>query len=122
MELQETIFVLSALLLSSVDAQEVIERSLQPWLTGLTAVVGFLFIVFVLMLARRFWCSKERNEEEEEGEEELGKVQSTKNFYENLQMRPTSESPKERRGHTNEALEPDEKATTSTDDKKFTSL
>lgn len=27
---------------------------------GLIAVVSFLFIVFVLMLANRIWCSKER--------------------------------------------------------------
>uniref|UniRef100_A0A8C0KWD5 Small integral membrane protein 24 n=1 Tax=Canis lupus dingo TaxID=286419 RepID=A0A8C0KWD5_CANLU len=33
---------------------------LKPWLVGLAAVVGFLFIVFVLMLANRVWCSKVR--------------------------------------------------------------
>ncbi|XP_027706963.1 small integral membrane protein 24 isoform X1 [Vombatus ursinus] len=85
MELLEIIFVLSSLLLSSVDAQEVIERTLQPWLVGLTAVVVFLFIVFVLMLANRFWCSKERNHDDEE--EELEKNQSDLNPYENIQMR-----------------------------------
>ncbi|XP_036606024.1 small integral membrane protein 24 [Trichosurus vulpecula] len=119
MELQESIFVLLALLLSSADAQEVIQRSLQPWLTGLTAVVVFLFIVFVLMLAKRFWCSKERNEEEEE---ELGKIQPTLNAYEDIQMREGPGAAKEKRGHTNEALEPDEKATTSTEAKKYTFL
>uniref|UniRef100_A0A8C9PHS0 Uncharacterized protein n=1 Tax=Spermophilus dauricus TaxID=99837 RepID=A0A8C9PHS0_SPEDA len=36
------------------------ERQLKPWLVGLAAVVGFLFIVFVLMLANRIWCSKAR--------------------------------------------------------------
>ena len=36
------------------------ERHLKPWLVGLAAVVGFLFIVFVLMLANRLWCSKAR--------------------------------------------------------------
>ncbi|XP_072457175.1 small integral membrane protein 24 [Notamacropus eugenii] len=119
MELPEIIFVLSTLLLSSVDAQEVTERRLQPWLTGLTAVVGFLFIVFVLMLAKRFWCSKERNMDEEE---EVGKAQSTVNTYENIQMRTTSKSPKEKGSHTNEALETDEKATASTDENKYTFL
>ncbi|XP_068012551.1 small integral membrane protein 24 [Melanerpes formicivorus] len=30
-------------------------KELQPWLVGLTAVVVFLFIVFVLLLANRLW-------------------------------------------------------------------
>lgn len=30
-------------------------KVLQPWLIGLTAVVVFLFIVFVVLLANRFW-------------------------------------------------------------------
>ncbi|NXJ97863.1 SIM24 protein, partial [Corythaixoides concolor] len=30
-------------------------RQLQPWLVGLTAVVVFLFIIFVLLLANRLW-------------------------------------------------------------------
>ncbi|XP_065731594.1 small integral membrane protein 24 [Phocoena phocoena] len=55
--------LLSALLLSPADAQQ--ERHLKPWLVGLAAVVGFLFIVFILMLANRIWCSKERAEDEE---------------------------------------------------------
>ncbi|XP_040484230.1 uncharacterized protein LOC121102442 [Ursus maritimus] len=37
----------------------------KPWLVGLAAVVGFLFIVFVLMLVNRVWCSKVRAEDEE---------------------------------------------------------
>ncbi|XP_069734380.1 small integral membrane protein 24 [Phaenicophaeus curvirostris] len=30
-------------------------KELQPWLVGLTVVVVFLFIVFVLLLANRLW-------------------------------------------------------------------
>ncbi|NXT59587.1 SIM24 protein, partial [Pluvianellus socialis] len=30
-------------------------KELQPWLVGLTAVVVFLFIVFVLLLVNRLW-------------------------------------------------------------------
>ncbi|KAK0681655.1 SIM24 protein, partial [Pygoscelis papua] len=30
-------------------------KELQPWLIGLTAVVVFLFIVFVLLLVNRLW-------------------------------------------------------------------
>ncbi|RMC00803.1 hypothetical protein DUI87_22487 [Hirundo rustica rustica] len=30
-------------------------KVLQPWLVGLTAVVVFLFIIFVMLLINRFW-------------------------------------------------------------------
>ncbi|NWU57598.1 SIM24 protein, partial [Dromas ardeola] len=30
-------------------------KELQPWLLGLTAVVVFLFIVFVVLLVNRLW-------------------------------------------------------------------
>ncbi|XP_040317923.1 small integral membrane protein 44 isoform X2 [Herpailurus yagouaroundi] len=62
----ETLFLLSALLLSPAEAQEAAQRHLKPWLVGLAAVVGFLFIVFLLMLANRIWCSKVRAEDEGE--------------------------------------------------------
>ncbi|XP_020939782.1 small integral membrane protein 24 [Sus scrofa] len=61
----ETLLLLSALLLSPAEAQQASEYRLKPWLVGLAAVVGFLFIVFVLMLTNRLWCSKERAEDEE---------------------------------------------------------
>ncbi|XP_061046796.1 small integral membrane protein 24-like [Eubalaena glacialis] len=62
----ETLLLLSALLLSPAEAQQASERQLKPWLVGLASVVGFLFIIFILMLAKRIWCSKERAEDEEE--------------------------------------------------------
>ncbi|GAB5567528.1 small integral membrane protein 24 [Prionailurus iriomotensis] len=62
----ETLFLLSALLLSPAEAQEAAQGHLKPWLVGLAAVVGFLFIVFLLMLANRIWCSKVRDEDEGE--------------------------------------------------------
>ncbi|XP_044054957.1 small integral membrane protein 24 [Siniperca chuatsi] len=40
--------------------------SLQPWLLGLTAVVGFLFIVFTILIVRRL-LRKNREDEEEWG-------------------------------------------------------
>ncbi|XP_057566146.1 small integral membrane protein 24-like [Hippopotamus amphibius kiboko] len=61
----ETFLLLGALFLSPAEAQQVSERHLKPWLVGLAAVVGFLFIVFVLLLAHRIWCSKARAEDEE---------------------------------------------------------
>ncbi|XP_067590384.1 small integral membrane protein 24-like isoform X2 [Pseudorca crassidens] len=57
--------LLCTLLLSPAEAQQASGRHLKPWLVGLAAVVGFLFIVFILMLANRIWCSKERAEDEE---------------------------------------------------------
>ncbi|XP_035301754.1 small integral membrane protein 24 [Cricetulus griseus] len=59
------LLLLAALLLAPAEAQQASERRLKPWLVGLAAVVGFLFIVFVLMLANRVWCSKPRPDDEE---------------------------------------------------------
>ncbi|XP_053556700.1 small integral membrane protein 24 [Bombina bombina] len=41
-------------------------KTLQPWLLGLTAMVVFLFIVFVLLLVHRVWCKKEKSNYNEE--------------------------------------------------------
>ncbi|XP_037680180.1 small integral membrane protein 24-like [Choloepus didactylus] len=65
METLQVLLALGALLLLPVDAQEASGQHLKPWLVGLAAVVGFLFIVFVLMLANRIWCSKERDMDKE---------------------------------------------------------
>ncbi|GAB1295404.1 Small integral membrane protein 24 [Apodemus speciosus] len=59
------LLLLAAVLLTPAEAQQASERRLKPWLVGLAAVVGFLFIVFVLLLANRVWCSKGRAEDEE---------------------------------------------------------
>ncbi|XP_008583999.1 PREDICTED: small integral membrane protein 24 [Galeopterus variegatus] len=68
METLGTLLVLGALLLSPAEAQEATKRRWKPWLVGLTAVVVFLFIVYVLMLANRIWCSKARAKDEEEAD------------------------------------------------------
>uniref|UniRef100_A0A8I3WLQ1 Small integral membrane protein 24 n=2 Tax=Callithrix jacchus TaxID=9483 RepID=A0A8I3WLQ1_CALJA len=65
MEILGSLLVLEFLLLSPAEAQQTTERHLKPWLVGLAAVVGFLFIVYVVLLANRVWCSKARAEEEE---------------------------------------------------------
>ncbi|XP_076775384.1 small integral membrane protein 24 [Arvicanthis niloticus] len=59
------LLLLATLLLTPVEAQQASERRLKPWLVGLAAVVGFLFIVFILLLVNRVWCSKGRAEDEE---------------------------------------------------------
>ncbi|XP_032108193.1 small integral membrane protein 24 [Sapajus apella] len=66
MEILGSLLVLEFLLLSPAEAQQTTERRLKPWLVGLAAVVGFLFIVYVVLLANRVWCSKVRAEDEEE--------------------------------------------------------
>ncbi|KAM6041665.1 small integral membrane protein 24 [Chlamydotis macqueenii] len=38
-------------------------KVLQPWLIGLTAVVVFLFVVFVLLLANRLWQIRMRRKQ-----------------------------------------------------------
>ncbi|XP_014651438.1 PREDICTED: small integral membrane protein 24 [Ceratotherium simum simum] len=77
----ETLLVLGALLLASAEAQQ--ERRLKPWLVGLVAVVGFLFIVFVLMLVNRIWCSKARAEKQEESV-----IGIESNVYQEVDLRP----------------------------------
>ncbi|XP_075046143.1 small integral membrane protein 24 isoform X2 [Mixophyes fleayi] len=60
--------ILSLLLVISTNAQQDVlkaspnasARILQPWLIGLTAVVVFLFIVFVLMIVNRVWFKKDK--------------------------------------------------------------
>ncbi|GAB0200739.1 small integral membrane protein 24 [Grus japonensis] len=42
-------------------------KQLQPWLVGLTAVVVFLFIVFVLLLVNRLWQLRRRSRLERAG-------------------------------------------------------
>ncbi|XP_054661626.1 small integral membrane protein 24 [Grus americana] len=39
-------------------------KQLQPWLIGLTAVVVFLFIVFVLLLVNRLWQLRRRRKQD----------------------------------------------------------
>ncbi|XP_053317760.1 small integral membrane protein 24 [Spea bombifrons] len=55
-------------------------RYLQPWLLGLTAVVVFLFIVFVLMIVNRLWCKKEKDGY---GRENKKRERAEMNAYEN---------------------------------------
>ncbi|XP_061894739.1 small integral membrane protein 24 isoform X2 [Entelurus aequoreus] len=40
--------------------------TLQPWLTGLTAVVVFLFLVFVIVVVRRLLQKNRREEDKQE--------------------------------------------------------
>ncbi|XP_018098292.1 small integral membrane protein 24 [Xenopus laevis] len=57
--------------------------TLQPWLLGLTAVVVFLFIVFVLLLVNRMWFKKKKQGSiEENPKEERVEI----NAYENKAM------------------------------------
>ncbi|XP_019369247.1 PREDICTED: small integral membrane protein 24 isoform X2 [Gavialis gangeticus] len=57
-------------------------HELQPWLVGLTAVVVFLFIVFLLMIINRVLCyKKHRDEEDTQGHQADARL--TANGYEN---------------------------------------
>ncbi|KAG8454561.1 hypothetical protein GDO86_000978 [Hymenochirus boettgeri] len=66
-------------------------RTLQPWLLGLTAVVVFLFIVFVLLIVNRVWCTKQRHGYNED----ILEHKSTEiNAYENRSMELDEEDEK----------------------------
>ncbi|XP_012624778.1 small integral membrane protein 24 [Microcebus murinus] len=108
METLGTVLVLGVLLLSPVEAQQVTERRLKPWLVGLAAVVGFLFIVYLLMLANRVWCSKARAEDEETA------FRMESNPYEQVDLSTEDKQEKkkkkkaEKEGESNSGLELDE--------------
>lgn len=79
--------ILGLLFVISANAQQAAQQKssraasagLQPWLLGLTAMVVFLFIVFVLLIVNRVWCKKRRNIDEEEERKE----RVTMNVYDN---------------------------------------
>ncbi|XP_075391667.1 small integral membrane protein 24 [Tenrec ecaudatus] len=112
------------LLLLPAEAQQAAEYRLQPWLVGLTAVVVFLFIVFVLMIANRLWCSKPRWEDEEEA---MFRMETTSNEYQDLdtsqekrekQRKKDSEEKKaEKDGEANLGLELEENEEPSNQEK-----
>ncbi|CAH6779221.1 small integral membrane protein 24 [Phodopus roborovskii] len=113
--------LLAALLLVPAEAQQASERRLKPWLVGLAAVVGFLFIVFVLMLANRVWCSKPRSDDEEV----TVRMEASMNEY----MEPSKTEKKKQKkqmnrkgGHSNEGLELDEKDSSDDERDKKTAL
>ncbi|XP_041278536.1 small integral membrane protein 24 isoform X2 [Pyrgilauda ruficollis] len=43
-------------------------KVLQPWLIGLTAVVVFLFVVFVVLLVNRLWSLRKKRKENDNPE------------------------------------------------------
>ncbi|XP_008149022.2 small integral membrane protein 24 [Eptesicus fuscus] len=107
METLKTLLVISALLLLPAEAQQATEHRLKPWLTGLAAVVGFLFIVFVLLLVNRVWCSKRRAEDDE------SMFRMETNLYLNTDLSKESKREKEKKakkeGESNLGLELEEK-------------
>ncbi|KAE8631593.1 hypothetical protein XENTR_v10001245 [Xenopus tropicalis] len=90
--------------------------ALQPWLLGLTAVVVFLFIVFILLIVNRLWCKKEKHESNEENpKEERVEI----NAYENkgLEKDDDDEDKKKEQNKKEAKWEKDEK-----EDSKITAM
>ncbi|KAM4658583.1 small integral membrane protein 24 [Amazona ochrocephala] len=50
-------------LAATTRGQDGTVQELQPWLIGLTAVVVFLFIVFILLLINRLWKLRMRRKQ-----------------------------------------------------------
>ncbi|XP_073542413.1 small integral membrane protein 24 [Phyllobates terribilis] len=61
------------------DSSSSSSSGLQPWLLGLTAMVVFLFIVFILLIINRVWCKKSKNNDEEDNKIERVNM----NIYDN---------------------------------------
>ncbi|KAG8594154.1 hypothetical protein GDO81_001098 [Engystomops pustulosus] len=92
------------LLFVSANAQGVQQETsstssagLQPWLIGLTAMVVFLFIVFVLLIVNRVWCKKRKEADAEDNKEEG----VTMNVYDNdaFDKERPEDKPKEHEGN-----------------------
>lgn len=109
------LLLLATLLLTPAEAQQASERRLKPWLVGLAAVVGFLFIVFILMLVNRVWCAKDRTRDEEATfrmEQHIMNENSKPSKAEKKQKKKVDR----KGGHSNVGLELEEKE--SSDDEK----
>ncbi|XP_068775750.1 small integral membrane protein 24 [Struthio camelus] len=79
--------LLLLILAATVQGQEATSsKEWQPWLIGLTAVVIFLFVVFVLLLAHRLWRIRTRRKSDESRE-----IEAIRRFeaatYENAAVR-----------------------------------
>ncbi|XP_008835249.1 small integral membrane protein 24 [Nannospalax galili] len=118
-----TLLLLAAMLLSPAEAQQASERRLKPWLVGLAAVVGFLFIVFVLMLVNRVWCSKVRAEDEE------ATHSMQPNVYQDVDPSKKDKMEKKKKkkgdgkaGESNQGLELEEKGSSDDETAKKTAL
>ncbi|CAO2641277.1 Small integral membrane protein 24, partial [Lemmus lemmus] len=129
------LLLLAALLLAPAEAQQATERRLKPWLVGLAAVVGFLFVVFVLLLANRVWCSKPRLDDEEV----RVRMEPTENEYteprypvgdhtlpdsagSKIDKKKQKRQVEKKDGHSNEGLELDEKDSSDDERSKKTVL
>ncbi|XP_049644163.1 small integral membrane protein 24 [Suncus etruscus] len=100
------LLLLLFVLLSPAEAAE--EVRMKPWLVGLTAVVVFLFIVFILLLVNRLWCSKERPADEEQfGMRMAGRSQELSEET-NVEEKRKKREKAEEGGHTNQGMEDDE--------------
>ena len=114
------LLLLATLFLTPAEAQQASERRLKPWLVGLAAVVGFLFIVFILMLANRVWCAKGRAEDEE--------ATFRMEHIMNENSQPSKADKKQKKkvdrkgGQSNEALELEEKESSDEERGKKTAL
>ncbi|EGW03116.1 Transmembrane protein HSPC323-like [Cricetulus griseus] len=116
------LLLLAALLLAPAEAQQASERRLKPWLVGLAAVVGFLFIVFVLMLANRVWCSKPRPDDEEVTFRMEANVNVEPSKTEKKKKKKQKKQVDRKGGHSNEGLDLGEKDSSDDERDKKTAL
>ncbi|KAM4708297.1 small integral membrane protein 24 [Discoglossus pictus] len=83
-------------------------KALQPWLLGLTAMVVFLFIVFVMMIVNKLWCTKKKNEYNEEAAE---KERAEMNVYTNDALEEEEEKKEEQKEKVKAKLDEEPKVT-----------
>ncbi|KAM9174385.1 small integral membrane protein 24 [Mergus octosetaceus] len=89
------LLLLLALAATARGQEIVVSKQWQPWLIGLTAVVIFLFIVFVALLANRFWQLRMRRKHgDPEEPQAIGRLE--KAAYSNTAADRDSEDEQER--------------------------
>ncbi|CAL1591686.1 unnamed protein product [Knipowitschia caucasica] len=78
-------------------------RPLPQWLTGIIAVVGFLFLTFVVFIVKRAWCEKSKGDASD----------SESNHYEDVTEESQPRLGAEMASYSNLGLERDEDRVTA---------
>ncbi|XP_048416017.1 small integral membrane protein 24 isoform X1 [Stegostoma tigrinum] len=105
---------LALLLINAVYAQAVAAKaatngSWQPWIVGLTAVTVFIFIIFVLLIMNRVFCTK--NDKHHQPDMELSPDDRNKNQEDSDSNRSACDGTPAANAYSNLVIIEDEKRT-----------
>ncbi|KAJ7308353.1 hypothetical protein JRQ81_008891 [Phrynocephalus forsythii] len=99
---------------ADVSATTAGSSTLQPWLVGLAAVLGFLGVVFVGALINRcFFSGKRRGEDEEAAKKQQMELRKTLNVYENMAVDAVDEGPSDKGERASDKVKVEDEKLTS---------